>query len=79
MNPHINEYEHEVHRIIIYKMTAIHFYEIMKSHISTEYALIKIYVFKRWLISLWHVRSVIDLFGSKEFLNMSKHYNQVHE
>lgn len=79
MNLHINEYEHEVHRIIIYKMTAIHFYKIIKSHISAEYAPIIIYVFKGWLISLWHVRSVIDFFGYKESLKRSKYYNQVHE
>ena len=79
MNPHINEYEHEVHRIIIYKMTAIHFDEIMKFHISAENAPIRIYVLKGWLIILWHVRSVIDFFGSKESLKMSKYYNQVHK
>ena len=57
-------------------MTARSFDEIMKSHIPTEKAPIRKYVMKGRFISLWHVRNVINCFGSKECLKRRKYMNR---
>ena len=71
-----NEYEPEVHRIIHLHNWLPDIVKFVKSYIPSEKILIRIYVLKEQFINIWHLRNVIDCFGSKKSSKMRKYMNR---